>query len=309
MGITLTSCLDFEFESAYEDINGIYLERVMSYPFGGTKLDFNGDIGYIISGNSMYGYEFADIDSVSLLNTYETSSTITDFQIVNGYAFLALPNERLEIVDLHGPSPTFVGSSETAVAYIAVAGDYVYGYLAKDLAIFDISNITQPVHAGTFDFDVDINQLKADSNYLYVLLDNGVFHLMDLETPTGPFIVSTIDTFFFLSFAIKDDYIYLARHGRVLTYQISENSGLVNVATLKSPANFLSLSVSGNHCVGFSSSTFVFLLDMEYPFLPFISEYIDIYVQARQALIHGDYIYVLTRSHRLEIIEVKRVDQ
>lgn len=307
--LALTSCFDFEFESPYEDINGIYLEHVQSYPFIGRKLVFNGDVGYVIRGDLMQGYEFTNIDSASLLNTYITSSIITDFQIRNDYAFLALPNERLEIVDLDSPSPSFVSSIETSVAYIAVTGNYVYGYIGKYLKVFDISNIAQPIQVGAVEFEEDINGLEADSNYLYVLLDNGVFHLMELDAPAEPYIASTIDTIVFSSFTIKDDYIYLAGHGRIVTYLISENTDLIHVATLDSPLRFISMSINDNRCVAYGLHTVIFLLNMEYPFLPYISEFLDINVQPRHALIHEDYIFVLNGTSGLYIIEIKRVDE
>lgn len=304
------SCLDFQFESEYEDINGIYLEHVQSYPFSGRKLLFNGEVGYIINAESLLIYDFTNVDSVILLNTFETSGIISDFLIKDGYAFLALPN-RMEIIDLNGNSPNLISSLQASADNIAISGNHIYGYYGRWLEIINISDIAHPVQSGVYEFDEDIRHLEADSNYLHVLLIDGVFHLLSLVTPTEPFVAYTLspnDTLHYLSFTNNDNYIYLTSYYRIVTYQITVNSDLVTVATLDSPASFILLSINDNHCVGFSLSTAIFFLNLEYPFQPCISEFIYVNAQPRQALIHGNYIFVLTIATSLEIIEIKQIE-
>ena len=65
------SCLDFQFESEYEDINGIAVEYVHRYMYlYGSKILFNDDLGYITNAESLLVYDFSEVEAAAYQGHY-----------------------------------------------------------------------------------------------------------------------------------------------------------------------------------------------------------------------------------------------
>ena len=318
ISIALTSCLDFEFESPYEDINGIYLEHVQSYEYSGTKLLLSGDVGYLISNDSMLIYDFTRVDSIFPLNAYQASHFIRDFDIAGPYAFLACGG--LEIVDRDYSQPHLVGLLLLDNAHkIRVCDDYVYlvtGPLMNVIEIVDITDKSNPFLVSSISFNDAITHMQVDSDFLYVMLYPNEFHIIDVTEPASPssaYVLPNTDTLMCVSFNVQDDYIYLScikGAPKLITYRLLDDSELEMVSEISCFIDFTYLHTTASYALALTGSPYIFLLSLEYPAAPSISETISIDAFPEYGIIKDNHIYVLAPiiTPSLEIIEIKEVE-
>ncbi|KPK64734.1 hypothetical protein AMJ83_00650 [candidate division WOR_3 bacterium SM23_42] len=321
ISLTLTSCFDFEFESPYEDINGIYLEHVQSYEYGGTKLLFSGNIGYLVSNDSMQIHDFTHVDSIFLLNVYQASYYISDFDIAGAYAFLACGILGLEIVDRNYEQPHIVASLNLDHARkIRVSGEHAYVVTGAYINVVDIVNIadkSNPILVSNISFNGVIIHMEVHSNLLYILLNTNEFHIIDVTDPISPSAVYVLpynDSLIYRSFTVRDDYIYLSIVADIpglITYRMQDNNELAITSEICCPGVFRDMYATTSYGLALTGSSYIFLLSLEYPAAPSISETISIDAQPEYGIIKDNYIYVLapTFTPSLKIIEIKQVDQ
>ena len=110
--LLFASCVDFEFEAPYEDLNGIYLEHILGRDdIYGRKLLCEEHKTYICSYDHLTSYSFAQVDSIHELSTYTSTHYIGDFDIADGFAYI-ISRSGLEIVDFRGTEPYLTSSLE-----------------------------------------------------------------------------------------------------------------------------------------------------------------------------------------------------
>jgi hypothetical protein len=318
ISIALTSCFDFEFESPYEDINGIYLEHVQSYDYSGTKLLLVGNVGYLISNDSMQMHDFTDVDSIFLLNVYQASYDIRDFDIAGAYAFLACGG--LEIVDRDYSQPYLVGSLSLDYAYeIRVFDDYAYlasGPFMNVIDIVDVADKSNQLLVNSISFSYAIRHFEVDSNFLYVLLYANEFHIIDVTEPISPsavYVLPNTDTMKCVSFTVRDDYIYLScikGIPKLITYRVLDDNELAMLSEISCPSDFIHMHATACYGLALTGTPYIILLSLEHPAAPSISETISINAIPAYGIIEDNYIYVLSPFFTpfLAIIEIKDVE-
>ena len=207
------SCLDFQFESEYEDINGIAVEYVHRYMYlYGSKILFNDDLGYITNAESLLVYDFSEVEAAAYQGHYSANSTINDFEIYDECAIL-VTHDRVEIVDLRDSLPTQLSSVSFFLLgnQIRASNDHAFAVSQRTLYVIDISDKQQPALSGSFEFDHPISHLELDSNFAYVLADT-FFHILNIGNPSDPVLVSSTSL---LSIGIMHPRVFIKNNGFV----------------------------------------------------------------------------------------------
>ena len=309
----MTSCLNFEFESEYEDINGIYLEEIAAYAVYGEKIIVENDLAYVIHGDTLLIYDVEEKDSVFLCNTYSASGYIRDFEISGGYAYLGVDGFGLEIINISDSSPYQVGSFFILyVRQVRVTGNHAYlvtgPYIRQRFDIVDITNMSNPYLVDSISFGYVIDQIEVDSSFAYVLLQSNDFHVLDVRQPDSAFIVYSLPnsgTVGIASFAVDGTFLHFSAYEdvcRLITYRFSNNA-LSQTSEIECPIWFHNLMVEGDYGLAHYGGS-IYLLGLTDHARPYITEYFDPVQHAVSADFDGNYIYTLP----LHIIEIKQIE-
>lgn len=309
------SCLDFQFESEYEDINDIYLEFLTYYLYGGEKLLFHGDTGYIVQQDSLKAYDFTNVDSIYLLYAYipQYGHRIADFVLENDYAFLVI-STGLRIVDISSTQPQAVGTlSLQYPEIIEKSGNYLYIATFSSLIIADVTEIDNPVQVGGYSFDKQIFDLQVDSNFAYVLAEDEI-QILNIENLNDPILTYSLlftDTLPHPhTFSKKGSYLYVSARYNVpdtnllFTYDLSANHTLSRVSQMMCPNLIRYITPSAQNLLALSNSA-IFLLNLEYPSRPCFAEMAT--PGGDYGIIRNNYIYALNFSS-LAIFEILQVE-
>ncbi|WDE04115.1 Ig-like domain-containing protein [Thalassomonas viridans] len=139
----------------------------------GTAIDVKaaGNLAYVADGES--GLQVIDISEAEnpvLRSTLDTAGIAQDLALLGDYVFIADGSAGIEIVDVGDPDNIF------SVAYtdqlgdvkgIAVEGDKLVAVGGSSLALFDISDITNPLRLTTINIG-PVKDVALDNGYVYV---------------------------------------------------------------------------------------------------------------------------------------------
>ncbi len=310
--LALASCLDFQFESEYEDINGIYVEHISSYDYFGTKLLFNGSTGYISHDDSLLVYDFTELDSVVYLGHYIAADLINDFQIFDDHAILGT-DQSIEIIDLHDSMPVQL-SSMSVLFYnssIRVHNDNAFVAHGHHLHVIDISDVQQPTLMSSLDFEEDIRQVEIDSIFAYTLVGTD-FLVLNIENPGALYVEASTS----LpasgitnpeAFIKRNDFFYFSGYtlynALLSACTLSAHSDLRLLDQIVIPDRTHQLHISSEYTLAVSWFQ-AYLLNLQYPSSPCIGELIE--RSGGYGIIYGNYIHFLTPA--LEIFEIKQAE-
>jgi hypothetical protein len=310
------SCLDFQFESEYEDINGIYVENVQSYDYGGIKMIFNGDIAYIARAESLLIYDFTVIDSAVYLNSYCAANIIIDFQLYDGCAVL-LTISDIEIVDLRDSIPNQLSIFLSPFSFgssIRMHNDKAFVTSGNELHVVDISDKQHPILINSYDFAENIMQLEIDSNFAYIMSYIN-FYILDIQNPSTIDLVSAVPLGSLgiantRTFGKYGDFVYFSSSiptARILsTCKLTANHVLQPLGFIICPASINQLYISSQYSLAVSGYE-TYLLNVQYPFTPCISEVVD--AGGLYGIIEENYIFLLPPDlHHLYVFEIKKVE-
>ncbi len=317
--LLFTSCVEFEFEAPYEDLNGIYLEHILSRDdIYGMKLLSDNHTSYICWDDHLTSYSFAQVDSIYELSTYTSVDYIRDFDIADGFAYI-VSCFGLEIVDFQETEPHLSGSLELpGVSYFGtnIRTDNDKAYVTQDdnFYIVDMSDKAHPRKIGEFDFGnlfYPIIWFEVDPHFAYILLYNSAFCILDISDPTNINIVSQVSVMDTVSgsasmFALKDDYLYFLKNSYIETYQLLENHELEYLSSTGFASySMLFIHVGEKYGIACSGGSWVYLLNLEYPSKPCIAEIYDLDRPQEYGLFKDNYIYLLVPW--LEILEIREI--
>ncbi len=318
--IYLISCIKFEFESPYEDANGIYLQWIGSYPAAGNKVVVIGKTGYFLDNyyNRSYVEKYAvTTDSVYLISRYFVNKRVTDFEVDDDYAFLAIPDFGLEIVNFQGDEPFLYGDLQIPdqTKLIRIAGNCAYLLCDSSFLVVDIENKGNPALKSELKFDKPTRHFEVNGSRAYILFDNFLFSKMDevflilnIENPSLPQKVfhSCCDTIYELKmFNINKNYIFfLSEVDGVVVYKIVSDNKLVRISHLMFPPPISFIYTKDKEGIVLSGNTFYYL-NLEYPSDPCISEMMNLSGTLNYGLINPPYIYLL--NPYLNIVEIREI--
>jgi hypothetical protein len=306
------SCLDFQFESEYEDVNGIYLEHVRSYEYVGTKILLDGSTGYVASAESLLIFDFTEIDSAVYLGYYNADNNINDFQIYEECAVL-VTDRGMEIVDITDSLPSLL----SAVSFfslgsdIEISNDHAFVVSQTWLYVVNISDRQNPILTNSFQFDDYIRQVEVDANFAYVLSGTD-FSILDIQNPCAPVLAcstSLVPSGILnpLAFAKKDDFFYFSGYSpfsaKLFACELTASNDMKLLNYIACPGFIRQFCMSNGYTLAVSLYE-AYLINLQYPSSPCISEVVD--AGGRYGIIQGNLIYILTPY--LVIFEIKQVD-
>ncbi|KPJ71978.1 hypothetical protein AMJ52_07845 [candidate division TA06 bacterium DG_78] len=307
------SCFKFEFESPYEDVNGIYVQLIKYYSnYSGQKLVIEGQYGYLlrkyIHTSRIEKYNFVDIDSIYSISDYVLATTNVDFEISQGYAYVVLP-WSLDIINFEGTEPSFCGYIliPGGAHIIKLQGNNAYLGSDSSLYIVDVSDKTNPQIISSCNFSDEIECIAVDSQYAYILLVNYDFFIVNIQQPEEPGIIFQETIGGASLFALNGRYLYfnILYYNQIHTYEITDVGSIEYITALNLPYSLRFLYVGETY--GLTSDIgSTYLLNLEYPAQPCVSEVLE-GDDSYYGVVKGDYIYLLRPI--LKIFEIKEVQE
>lgn len=311
----------FEFESPYEDLNGIYLQLIKSYNYSGEKLLIEGQKGYLLRRHSFLSslrmFDLAKPDLIYEISNYVSYQEIANFEVCDGYAYCVLPSYGIEIVNFNDSIPYLYSTLEITGSPNIIRLLNHYAFVAGDsnFYVIDIQNRTDPDKVFDYNFNRYIKCFEIDSNYAYVLLSNSDICILDIRNPASPELISEIVNGNILPmielFTLKNNYLYVLRvyhEDHLETYEISEEYNIERLSKLYFPGELSFIYAGDKYGLALHMySEAVYLLNLDYPSQPCISEIIYLETTPDYGIINDNLIYVLTPY--MNVIEIKEIIQ
>ncbi|MFZ2038417.1 MAG: LamG-like jellyroll fold domain-containing protein [Minisyncoccia bacterium] len=185
-----------------------------TYTAGNNFITGNSDMGgYVNIGSAPTGHKlavngdayFGSDNSSSLLHQGRTGSfnDVPDIAVSSNYAYLISPSNYLKIINVSDPTtPTTTATLTSAGGYvfndprgIETDGLYVYiaSYGSSALEIIDVSDPSNPVHAGRIATTTggamltNATNVRISSGYAYVTSYTGdALEIVDISNPNNP---------------------------------------------------------------------------------------------------------------------------
>jgi hypothetical protein len=314
------SCIDFDIDAPYDDINGIYLENVKSYGVVGKKLVVENERGYVRGRGStdhhITCYDFSDVYDIDTLSIYQSVYTKPDFAVSDGYAYIVSKNFGLEIVDFNRTTPELVGFLPISANMYSITLSNATAYIAGTTTLYtiDINDVENPVPITEYVFNDSIISLEIVSDTLYILQRDGNLQIIDIAIPTSPQLItehSLSDTFNLPYYFVKQgEYLYVAKGYDIETYEIQGNSDVKYLNTL-SFSHSIDFLQTFDHfgIVLYNGFLFdrLYLLNLTHPSRPCIGEYVELEdLHPVHAVMDDQYIFLLL-SLTLRIIEIRDI--
>jgi hypothetical protein len=308
------ACIDFDIDAPYDDINGIYLENIISYDFTGWKIAVENQKGYILDlgETDIVCYNFADVSSIDTISLYQSVYLKPDFVIANGYGYIVSQNFGLEIVDFHQTTPQHVGSLPISADLHSIILSDNHAFITGNTKLFaiDVSDVGNPTHITEYAFNSLIMKADVASDTLYILLHGGVLQIIDIATPTSPQLIAEhnlSDTVSEAEYFVKNhEHLYVSKGYDIETYEIHEDGALEYQNTLSFSHKVDFLNIYGEYGLCFHRVLGVlYLLNLSYPSRPCISEYKEPGGTMLNGVIENPYIYFLHPN--LSILEIKEI--
>jgi len=183
------------------------LVGVSAAPEGGLSVAPVADLAYVASAGGLYILDVADAAAMSVVGSDRTWGGVTDVCIVGRYAYVALAEAGLRIIDLEASGgPVEVGSyriPDGCMRSVDVAWPYLYGgTMSSDsstgVVVLDISNAGNPTFVGSW-VSPDIMGcppgVKAAGGYVYASTRcESDIRVIDVTDPANPTQVATCAT-------------------------------------------------------------------------------------------------------------------
>lgn len=313
------SCIDFDIDAPYDDINDVYLEEIISYYFPGKKIAVENERGYILgrgaNSRDIVCYDFADVNSIDTVSVYQSFYTKPDFAVADGYAYIVSQNFGLEIVDFNQTTPQRAGFLYISGRISSIILTGADAFIAGDTKLYtiDVSDVGNPVQITEYAFNDSIINVDVVSDTLYILIHGGILQIIDIAAPTSPQLIAqhnlsdSLDQAYY--FVKHNEYLYVARGYGIDTYEIQENGNLEYLNTLSFSHGITFLEIFGHFGICLYDGYVLdrlYLLNLSYPSRPCIGEYFDTVYSPSYAVINNQYIYLL--AYLLDIIEIKEIE-
>lgn len=187
--IFLIRCSETGLNEKYEDVNGIYLEKVGKYYEFNEAEDIAGRDGYIYVADGKGGILILNLKNPSkptIVDTLNPEEGYTVLVAKKGYLY-ALSYPYLEVFDISNPSnPVEIGKCKARGWNFVIKGHYLY-MIGGDLEVINIGNPFEPEIIG--EQDISGSDITVEGNYAYILEQDGwgsKLHIVDLSTPSFP---------------------------------------------------------------------------------------------------------------------------
>ena len=172
--------------------------------------------------------DVSDPASPVKVGEWNTSGPVGDLMIWGDRAYLAA-GEELVILDISDPaSPSFIASSPTRSAALAISVIEDFAYVGEDLYglnIFDVSDVFNPSKLGSIYVTWGVNDVDVSGTRAYVATGFGGISAIDVSDPSAPKKADAYDAPGYTEKVFVDGgYAYLATDGAgLLVFKCDES--------------------------------------------------------------------------------------
>ncbi len=225
------------------------LVGVSAEPEGGYGVAPVADLAYVASPGGLYVLDVADAAATSVVGSDRTWGGVSDVCIVGRYAYVALADAGLRIIDLEASGgPVEVGSyrpPDGCMRSVDVAWPYLYGGTRSSdsggFVVIDISDASNPTAVGSFVSDPIGGDcppvVTASGGYVYLPTRcESALKVIDVTDPANPTQVTTCATSSCMScesrVSVFGSMAYAARLGGVDILDLSDPGLPVNLGSV-----------------------------------------------------------------------------
>jgi len=214
------------------------------------------------------GLEEVDVGNPEYPHFYPLTS-IRSIQVSGSYAYLAVSEEGLIILDVTNPgNPVLVGSYHLpSIRDVFVSGSYAYAtnyiYVDSELRIIDVRNPVRPTLVGKFNNPGKDAAVSVSVVGTYAYLVGGAAHMsyqypfsiIDVSNPRAPFLGGTVGRNYeeCSSVCVQGDYAFIKDWNNAESqytlgiYDVSDKSNPVKITAYSPTIECISFTVSGTY--------------------------------------------------------------
>lgn len=246
---------------------------------GNEDISIKDNYLYADSATDLLIFDVTDISSIHLVERLDDVFSVYDYRIPNEAQYADFSNydfettiivgwnivqERREIVQDNifvTNDAAFSGASESSgagvggsLARFQIKNDYLYAVGSNEMAIFNISNLENPVLENTQYSGWNIETLFYADNYLYLGGSNGMF-IYSLENPALPKYISEFTHWEGCDPVVVDgNYAYLTLRGGNACGQLESVLEVIDVSDKTNPTLVARHTLDNPYGLGFSNN-------------------------------------------------------
>ncbi|NNL16612.1 MAG: hypothetical protein HKO81_08225 [Flavobacteriaceae bacterium] len=252
---------------------------------GNVDISIKNNYLYADSSVDLVVFDISNINGIEPVERLEDVFSFYDYQLPEGiqevnwndFDFNSqvivgwnVTQERREIVNINddalfdGGGGIATGGAETgtggSLARFQIVDDYLYTVGIYEMAIFNISNLEQPVLANTQYSGWNIETMFQADGYLYLGATNGMY-IYSLDNPSSPEFISEFTHWEGCDPVVVDgDYAYLTLRGGNLCGQEESVLEVIDISNKYSPELVASYGLDNPYGLGFKDN-FLFVCD------------------------------------------------
>jgi len=206
-------------------------QAALSMPGYANNVDVQGNLAYVAAGSA--GLQVIDVTDRArpqIIGSVDTSGTAIDVKIVGDLAYIADGESGLQIINVFDPlEPTIKASLDTAsiAQDIAIQGDFAY--IADGNSGFEVINISnpdKPFSVGGNDQIANVKGIAVEGQHL-VLVGGTSLALYDIEDPTNPLLLTSINIGQVKDVTLDSGFVYVAAYSTgYRSYKITDENQL-----------------------------------------------------------------------------------
>lgn len=280
------------------------------------QVELIGNYVYIADKKELQVYNITNpavptyVTTYTIDTTYSSSGSINTITVDGSYAYLAIGNAGMEIIDISNPaSPVHVSVIDSTpsgnVYEIAVSGNYAYlADYDEGLIVVDISTKTSPTQVGSYSTSF-ARGVKVSGSHVFVSDTTDGYLVLDVSTPSSPTLASTVATPSLKS-VINGSLAYMFPWGseNLYIYDISDPTNLTELSITTTSSDILDIALYGDYVFIANSSAAISIYDITDTSNPVLYKeydqdsrnFYDIHVTA-------DKIYTASGNESFEIYE------
>ncbi|WP_288388947.1 Ig-like domain-containing protein, partial [uncultured Alteromonas sp.] len=192
------------------------VQSTVSIPGYANNVDIQGNLAYIAAGDSgLQVISVVDTLNPEIIGSVDTQGISIDVKAVGSYAYLADGSEGVQIVDISEPeNAKIVSKLDTAgtAQDLSVKGDFVFvADGSAGIEIFNVANPNKPFAIGSTEHLTDVKGIAVENNFM-VAVGGTTLSLFDIEDPSAPLHLSSVNIGTVKDVEISNEYVYVAAY-------------------------------------------------------------------------------------------------
>lgn len=269
-------------------------------------------LAFVGQGCCLDVVNMADSENPVLVNRLMFQNKVTDIDIEDNTAYLAIVDSGVAIVDItEVTAPQIVGGflTEGYINKIDIRDSIVFIAERDSLSIVDCHDPGNPQLISYFDCFGYHYDIQVQGNYAYVSSSIGGFNIFDIHDYNSPFHVANIDSLIFTEgLYISDPWVFVTDYEYgLVTYKISNPEEPEFVSTFNPETSYDDVYIK-NFCAYLNNHNDLDIVDIYDPYNPQLLSSVSIgafyYGGINHVFVGNDYGYFCDNSTGLQIYDV-----